>query len=136
MGEIKQDILNAFDIKNQSLFLAEIYLKDLYPLANLKRRFSRLPAYPAVERDISIVVNANTGAEQLSDCIKSCGQPFIKEVKVADFYTGEHIPRGSKGLTLSCKYLSDARTLEDSEVNTLHQKILENLKTKFNVQFR
>ncbi|MDD5044090.1 MAG: phenylalanine--tRNA ligase subunit beta [Candidatus Omnitrophica bacterium] len=136
MGQVRQEILNAFDIKNQALFLAEINLGDLYKVINLNRRFMPLPAYPAVTRDISILVGADIGVQELSDCIEQEGQPFIKEVKVADFYAGEHIPKGSRGLTFSCLYQSAERTLQDDEVNGAHQKILENLKNKFGAKLR
>ncbi|MCM8780161.1 MAG: phenylalanine--tRNA ligase subunit beta, partial [Candidatus Omnitrophica bacterium] len=136
IGEVKQAALDAADIKGQKAFLAELYLPDIYKFISLDRRYKRLPAYPAISRDISIVVAGDVAVKDLISLIKTEGKPFIKEVKVADLYTGEHIPEGCKGLTFSCVYQSAERTLEDAEVNCAQQKILENLKKQFNAQLR
>jgi len=135
-GEARQAALDAVDIKGQKVFLAELYLADLYRLIDLDRHYKALPNYPAITRDISIVVAADIAVQDLLSSIKTLAAPLIKEARIADFYTGEHIPKGSKGLTFSCIYQSDERTLQDAEINSVHQKILENLKSHFHAQLR
>jgi len=135
-GEARQEALDAADIKNRQAFLAELYLSKLHKVINLDRCYKALPNYPAITRDISVVVASDIAVNDLISSVEEFGAPCIKEVKIADFYKGEHIPKGSKGLTFSCIYQSDARTLQDSEVNALHNKILESLKEKFHAQIR
>ena len=61
---------------------------------------------------------------------------MLRHVKVADYYQGKQIPQGSKGLTLSCIYRLDERTLTEEEINSLHNEVCSLLEERFGVKLR
>ncbi len=128
--------VDKFDIKNRDVLAAEINLGQLLPTTNLGKRFAPLPIYPGISRDISFILKDDIAVTGILEAIKEKAQPLIKEVKIADYYKGKQIPSGFKGLTISCFYRSDERTLTESEVNPLHNAVSQTLADKFKAQLR
>ncbi len=136
MLALKRNVLENLHIKNRGVFTAEIYLDKIFPLMGNKMKFSPLPLYPAISRDISILVKENIGAQDILKAIESCAEPLLKESSIKDYYKGKQIPEGFKNLTISCVYRSADRTLTETEVNPVHQKISAVLADKFSATFR
>ncbi len=136
MLKLNRSILDNFHIKNKNVFTAEIYLDKIFPYMGRREKFSPLFLYPAISRDISIVVKENIKAQDILKAIKSCGEPFLKEANIIDYYKGKQIPEGFKNLTISCVYRSAERTLTETEINPVHQRISEALAGKFSATFR
>ena len=61
---------------------------------------------------------------------------MLKESRIADYYKGKQIPEGFKGLTISCLYRLDDRTLTEAEINPVHTYIIEALVAKFGATMR
>ncbi len=136
LAEAEQKALAAFDIKNRPVFLAELNLDTLKDFIHLKKRFRQLPVYPAIVRDLSIVVKKEVELADIFAALKEKSLPYLTEVRVTDVYSGKHIPEGWRGLTLSCTYQSEERTLEDEEINSIHNKTAQVLKERFSAQLR
>ena len=83
-----------------------------------------------------MILKAEIPAEQILQAIKEKSGALLEEVKVTDFYQGKPIPPGAKGLTVSCFYRSNARTLTEAEVGPLHSLVTQYLAEKFGAQFR
>ncbi|TBR17168.1 hypothetical protein EPO66_03240, partial [bacterium] len=132
----KRNILENLHIKNRDVFAAELYLDKIFSLMGSKEKFSPLPLYPAISRDISIVVKENIGAQDILKAIDSCGESLLKESAIIDYYKGKQIPEGFKNLTISCIYRSSDRTLTEAEINPIHQRISAILADKFSATFR
>ncbi len=124
MMKFKRDILDNFHIKNRNVFAAEIYLDKVFSFMGSKEKFSPLPLYPSISRDISINIPENRQAADILKEIESCNEPLLKEVKVIDCYKNKE---NKRSLTISCVYRSTDRTLTDAEINPAHQTILEAL---------
>jgi len=136
LAQLPKQVLNNLDIKNKEVVAAEIYLEEIFPLVNLRKKFISLPAYPGITRDISLLLREEIKITDIFPVIKEKAQPLLKEVNVVDFYKGKQIPEGHKGLTISCLYRSDERTLTEEEINPLHAAISAALQEKFNAQIR
>ncbi len=136
LAQLPKQTLNNLDIKNKEVVAAEIYLEEIFPLVNLRKKFISLPAYPGITRDISLLLREEIKITDIFPVIKEKAQPLLKEVNVVDFYKGKQIPEGHKGLTISCLYRSDERTLTEEEINPLHAAISAALQEKFNAQIR
>jgi len=95
-----------------------------------------LPRYPAVERDFAVVVDQGFPSQQIVIWIKGLGQTLIEDVSVFDEYFGAPLPEGKKSLAYKISYRADDRTLTDSEVNTLHEALVERMGEVFGVQRR
>ena len=96
----------------------------------------RLPLYPGISRDISIILKEDISAGDLLKAIKERGRPLLKGARVSDYYKGKQIPAGYKGLTVSCIYRSQERTLTEDEINPAHSLICDLLKERFGAQLR
>ncbi len=139
IGAIKclsDDILEYFDIKNKRVFSAEVLLEKIFLTAGLKKRFSPPAVYPSVSRDISLVIKEDVFVNDILKAVKERGRALLREVKITDYYKGKQIPAGFKGLTISCLYRSDDRTLTEAEINAVHPLVLALLTERFGVQIR
>ncbi len=134
--QLEKPILDRLDINNQDVFVLEISLDRLLYYINLNKKFSQLPVYPGISRDISLLVKEEILAGGMLKAIKGEGMPLLKEAKVVDYYKGKQIPAGFKGLTISCLYRSDERTLTEAEINPAHSAICALLANRFGVQIR
>ncbi len=129
-------VLDSLDIKNKKAVLLELSLDKVFAYANLARKFTPLPIYPAISRDVSFILKDELPVEEVIKNIKEKGEPLLRQVKIVDYYKGKQIASGSKGLTVSCIYRSDQRTLTEAEINPIHAGIVEMLKDKFRAQIR
>jgi phenylalanyl-tRNA synthetase beta chain len=134
--EVGREKLEQWDIKNKEVLVAELALEKIFTRAKLEKKFKSLPLYPAIQRDISLVISQGVLVDDLLAQIRQAAAALLAEVKVADFYQGKQIPQGFKGLTLSCVYRSDERTLTEEEVAPLHTRVCAILQDKFAAKIR
>ncbi|MCX5712753.1 MAG: phenylalanine--tRNA ligase subunit beta, partial [Candidatus Omnitrophica bacterium] len=100
------------------------------------KSFKELPMYPAISRDISVLLKQNISLDEVIDGIKAQAGLILESIKIADFYKGKQIPVGFIGVTVSCVYRSPERTLLESEITPLHAKIVEFLMEKYEAKLR
>ncbi len=115
---------------------AEINVDMLYESKASKVKFSALHRFPAVYRDIALVVSLDVKASQLIQAIKSANKQLIQDVEVFDVYQGEHVQEGFKSVAISITYQSGDHTLTEQEIKDVHQLVLEALKTKCSAELR
>ncbi|MCK9431130.1 MAG: phenylalanine--tRNA ligase subunit beta [Candidatus Omnitrophica bacterium] len=136
IASLNEQILNSFDIKNKQVILGEINLAKLFPHINLAKKFTAIPKYPAITRDISFVVKEEVSIRELLTVIEGKGAPLLSLAKVVDYYQGKQIPSGSRGLTISCTYRASERTLTEEEIVPLHNAICALLEERFGIKLR
>ncbi len=98
--------------------------------------FQPLPRFPAVLRDLAVVVGSNFQAQQVLDTMREVAPPLVEDVQVFDQYTGAPIPEGKKSLAYSIAYRAPDRTLTDDEVNALHEELVARLIERLPVEVR
>lgn len=136
MLDLNKQVLDAFDIKNKQVILAELNLEKIFEHINLGKKFSAVPRYPAITRDISFVVKDNISVKGLLAAIEAKGLPLLRSAKVVDYYRGKQIPAGFRGLTVSCVYRASGRTLTEEELAPLHNSICSLLVERFSIKLR
>ena len=129
-------ILDAFSIKNKQVVLAEVNLEKILTQINLEKKFSDVPRYPAITRDISFVIKEGVSVKNLLVAIEAQGLPRLHSARVVDYYQGKQIPAGFKGLTISCVYRASDRTLTEEELAPLHNSICSLLEERFGIKLR
>ncbi len=134
--KLEKNILARLDIKNKEVVVAEIALDRLFSRVNLNKKFMALPMYPGISRDISFVIKEDVKLEDIFKVIKENASSLLQQMNVVDFYQGKQIPAGLKGLTVSCLYRSNERTLTEEEVNPMHVLVSKTLIEKFGAQIR
>jgi phenylalanyl-tRNA synthetase beta chain len=128
IGELSPQAMERLDAKTRhTLNLLELDTGVLSSAAERPVAFSPIPRYPAVERDLAIIVDRETEAAEITRLIRAFPSEFIEEVSVFDSFTGGNIPEGKKSLAFSIRYRSRERTLTDEEVESLHESIVSHL---------
>ncbi|MGQ9847093.1 MAG: phenylalanine--tRNA ligase subunit beta [Bacteroidales bacterium] len=123
-GKLTTDVLNIFGIK-QDVYYAEFKWDVLVKLASSKQIiFKELPKYPAVRRDLAMLLDKTIKYEQLkSIAFKTCGA-LLKEVNLFDVYEGKNIEPNKKSYAMSFILQSSEKTLSDEEINTTMKKLM------------
>ena len=99
-------------------------------------KFKALSRYPAVRRDLSLVVPEEVSASAVRDCIEQTDVDLLEHLELFDVYVGEGIDSGMKSISLALTFQSQSRTLGDAEVNTALSLILDFLTGKLGVALR
>jgi len=133
IGEVHPDVLARFEIAGVA-YLFELDLPVLVPFMAGDKVFRPLPRFPAVVRDIALVLDAGIAHQRVVDIIKSF--PLVAGVAIFDVYSGEQVPAGKKSLAYRITFQSPTQTLTDSEVNAVQQRILERLEKELGVGLR
>ena len=136
MLELSPQVLEAFDIKNRQVVVAQVNLEILWSRINLEKKFLNIPKFPAITRDISFVVKDEVCVNDLIAAIEAKEISLLKSVKIVDYYQGKQIPAGFRGLTISCIYRAVDRTLTEEELAPWHNAICVLLKERFEVILR
>ncbi|MDD5108340.1 MAG: phenylalanine--tRNA ligase subunit beta [Candidatus Omnitrophica bacterium] len=134
--DLARQTLEAFDIKNRQVVLAELSLEKLLSHINLDKKFSNIAKFPPITRDISFVVKNEVPVKDLISAIEAKGASLLRQARVVDYYRGKQIPEGFTGLTISCVYRLDERTLTEEEIYPLHNEICFLLKERFGIRLR
>ena len=130
------EALQYFDIKNNEVYVAELSLDELLILAATQKKFLPLPLYPGITRDLSCIITSEIRVDDIVKALESSAPELLCGISIADCYKGKQIPAGAKGVTFSCLYRSNERTLTDAEITPLHAAISKIVAEKFNAQLR
>jgi phenylalanyl-tRNA synthetase beta chain len=124
VGELHPKVALAFDLAGP-VCLFEVDLTALLPLTIGYKAFQPISRFPAIVRDIALVVDAGVSHQRIRDIIG--GFPLVKQVSIFDVYTGDQVPAGKKSLAYRLAFQSPSHTLTDEEVNRVEQQILDRL---------
>ena len=124
IGEVHTRVLESFEITG-GVYLFEIDLAALLPFTLGHKRFQPIPRFPAIVRDMALVIDAGIAHQPVVDTIKSF--PLVGQVNIFDVYSGEQVPPGKKSLAYRIAFQSPTHTLTDSEVDQVQQQILTKL---------
>ena len=128
VGEVRSNVRREFEIAP----VCFVFDLDLERLPDPDPRQMRaVPRYPAVTRDISLFVAAETPAGRVRDLVLERSDPLIEQVRVLEEYRDpERVPAGQKGLLWSITYRSSEKTLTDEEVDQRHEALVGQLVEK------
>jgi len=135
LGEVHPQVLGHYEIDGK-VYLFEIDFNKIIKWAGGERRFQPLPKFPAVYRDLSVVVDKALEVERVMDVIQEMHHPFVEEITLFDIYQGPPIPEGREGISYRIRYQANDRTLTDEEVNQYHEAILSRLKEVLQIELR
>ncbi|MDR7415410.1 MAG: phenylalanine--tRNA ligase subunit beta [Armatimonadota bacterium] len=134
MGEVHPQVAEAYDLRGRA-YVAEVALMPL--LAHTRPPQLRpLPRYPAVDRDLAVVVREGVTAAELVEEIRRSGGPVLEAVEPFDVYTGPQVPAGHKSIAFSLRFRSPDRTLEAREVEAVLEGIRQGLRQRFGARIR
>jgi len=136
MSCLNSQALEKLNIKNRNVFVFEVSLDKILPFARPDRKFVPLPKYPGIVRDISFILKEGLSVKEIETALTKKGAPLLNNIRVSDYYRGKQIPAGFRGLTLSCLYSSNERTLTEKEIQPIHDLLCEALTLQFGAKMR
>jgi len=124
MGKASLKMTSAYDIDDANIFIFELNVGNILPLLSEEIRFRPFPRFPAVYRDISLVVNEEVESGTIVDLIRKTGGKLLESVHIFDIYMGDQIGADEKAIAFRISYRSDQETLDGERVNRLHERII------------
>lgn len=134
MGQVHPDTADAYNFKGQA-YVAVIYIDVLAKAATFDRKYEGIAKFPAITRDLSMVAKKEVFVGQIEEIINKCGGKLLENIELFDVYEGTQIQKGYKSIAYSLRFRAKDRTLEDSEVNKVIDKLLRELK-KLDIDLR
>ncbi len=101
-----------------------------------RKTFQPPPKYPAIRRDLALVLDRNFPADMVVKTIWECGASLLESVEVFDVYEGAAVAAGKKSVALACRYRAKDRTLTDEEVNRIHAVLVERARMRLGAELR
>lgn len=135
LGEIHPDVSENYGIEERC-YVAVLDLDVLISLRSMDKKYKPLPKYPAVTRDLAVLVDEYILAQQIEDIMKKQGSNMVESIKLFDVYKGSQVPEGKKSIAYSITYRLEHKTLTDAEVNKVHDKILRSLEHNLGAELR
>jgi phenylalanyl-tRNA synthetase beta chain len=127
LGELSAHVLKRFDLDEARVFLFELEGNLLLDHAFPKISFKPFAKFPAALRDVSLVVEKDVECGRIQDIIEREGGALVESVNLFDLYEGGKIDPSKKALAFRICYRSKESTLEGSEINRLHERIVERI---------
>jgi phenylalanyl-tRNA synthetase beta chain len=134
-GQLLPALAKQYDLRDP-VFLAELNLDLLLARRNTSKSFKPLPNFPAIRRDVALIVPEPTTHEAVLQVIKQAKPANLESVDLFDIFRGKNLAAGQKSMAYALTYRSSKRTLTDAEVNAAHEKVIEQLKQKLNATVR
>jgi phenylalanyl-tRNA synthetase beta chain len=118
------------------IFLFDLEVERLRKAAMLRPKYEALTRFPAVLRDLAVVVEAQLTSEEVKKVILAAGGELVEDARVFDVYVGKPIPEGRKNLAFALSYRAGDRTLTDAEVNEAHARIVDEVNKRLGGNLR
>ena len=134
LGQVHPDFADRLELPQ--VFVFELDLQKLLAYAPRRIAVRSLPRFPAVERDVALVVDRDFASQEVIRWIENLGEALIEDVEVFDQYLGAPVPEGKKSLAYKISYRAEDRTLTDTEINELHQRLIDRLGEIFGAERR
>ena len=135
VGEIHPDVAEAFDIPGR-VYVAEVDLFRLPALAQPIPEVQPLPKFPAVTRDIALVMDESVAVGPVMEAIEKAGGKLIEDVSLFDIYRDVKLGLGKKSAAFALSFRAADRTLTDAEIGAAMDKILAACQNGFGAELR
>lgn len=126
MGQLHPDAADNYNIKTE-VYVAVLNMDVITMLSSFDRKYEGIAKFPAITRDLSLVVDKDIFVGQIEKIIKKNGGKILESYKLFDVYEGEQVAAGKKSVAYSLVFRDKAKTLSDAEVNPAVEKILAEL---------
>jgi phenylalanyl-tRNA synthetase beta chain len=126
LGEVHPEVLDNYDIPAKA-YVAVLDMPEIVPFASFDHKYKGIAKFPAVSRDISMVVPKEVLVGDIERMIIQRGGKILESLTLFDIYEGEQIKEGFKSVAYSITFRAQDRTLEDADVSAAMKKILNGL---------
>ena len=136
IGEAHPKVLDNYEI-NKKVYLAELNITKVTKYARNSKKYVEIPKYPAVERDIAIIVDENIEVGQIEKIITKKAKKLLESKELFDIYRNEKvIGKNKKSVAYALKFRDKNKTLLDEEVNKVMDEIISELEKDIGAELR
>lgn len=135
IGEIHPAVGRKYGIETP-VYIGELDFENVFLNIKTDVKFKELPKYPAVTRDIAMLVDKTVPVADIEEVVKKASGKLLESINLFDVYEGEQIPEGKKSVAYSAVYRALDRSLTGDEVQKVFDKVLKNLENQLGAQLR
>jgi phenylalanyl-tRNA synthetase beta chain len=135
LGEVHPLVLQTYDLQAPAVAV-ELDARVLLAPASEAADFRDLLAYPEVEQDLALVVDAGVPAAAVVEALRRSGGKLLEDVAIFDVYQGSQVSEGKKSLALHLSFRAPDRTLSEAEVNKLREKMVAAAQKELGAELR
>jgi phenylalanyl-tRNA synthetase beta chain len=135
IGVVKKSVLKHFGIK-QEVFFADFNWAAILKLISNKVKFTEIPKYPEVRRDLALLLDQAVTYESIYTIAKQTEKSLLKNVDLFDVYEGQNLPEGKKSYALSFSIQDSSKTLTDEQIDKIMSKLQKNFETELGAILR
>ena len=135
IGVVKKSILKHFGIK-QEVFYADFNWAAILKLISNKIKFTEIPKYPEVRRDLALLLDQAVTYESIYTIAKQTEKSLLKNIDLFDVYEGQNLPEGKKSYALSFSIQDSSKTLTDEQIDKIMSKLQKNFETELGAVLR
>lgn len=126
LGEVHPLVLENYNIGTRA-YVAVLDMPAIVPFTTFDRKYEGIAKFPAVSRDLSMVVPHDVLVGQIESVLAQRGGKILEHYELFDIYEGEQIKKGYKSVAYSLSFRAKDRTLEEADINAAMKKILNGL---------
>ena len=134
-GVVKKSVLKHFDIKQEVLF-ADFNWTLILKLLSNKIKFTEIPKYQEVRRDLSLLLDDNVTFDSIYNLARQTEKMLLKDINLFDVYQGKNLPEGKKSYALSFTIQDSSKTLTDVQIDKIMGKLQKNFETELGASLR
>ncbi|KKM10212.1 phenylalanyl-tRNA synthetase subunit beta [Clostridiales bacterium PH28_bin88] len=135
IGELHPEVQENYDLPERTCVF-QLDFETMQSLLKGLKQYVPLPKFPAVTRDMAIVVSVEVPAAEIGQTIQATGGELLRHYRLFDVYQGAQISAGKKSLAYTMVYQSAERTLTDEDVHVVHRRILQVLADRYGAELR
>lgn len=136
LGELLPETINRFDLMEGTTIFQLSFDKLFDKITGFKNTYQSLPKFPAVNRDLAVVVDSDIPVVNIRNLMREAGGDLLEDVELFDLYEGNQIPEEKKSLAFNLIFRSQEKTLTDKTVNKVFNQILDLLKEEIGAEIR
>ena len=136
MGVVSLKLQKRFGLE-QPVFYADLNWSQLMrAIRNQKVTATDLPKYPAVSRDLALLLDKGVEFGQIETIAYQTDKKFLKEVRLFDVYEGKNLPEGKKSYAVNFILQDETKTMGDKQIDAIMQKLIQNLTSQLKAELR
>ena len=135
LGELHPNVVENYELPGRVMAL-KIDLQVLAGYPRPVKQYRSLLKFPAVERDLAVLVKQEVAVAHMLTIIQKAGGDLLRSVEIFDLYQGSQVPEGFKSVAFSMKFQAEDRTLTDQEVADKMQRIARSLSAQTGAELR
>ena len=135
LGEVHPEVLYNYDISKRA-YLADINLSKLVKYSKPNKKYVEVPKFPAVERDIAVIVDEKVEVGQIEKIVTKKAKKLLESMKLFDIYRNEKLGENKKSVAYSLIFRDKNKTLSDEEINSTMESVISELEKTLGATLR